>query len=124
MQTVNAVERYFDYGVENVPEPGEARKDDVWHMSGGNSVQYNVYYRFQIGDIVKVSDSAFTVKTIFGTEEVYPKTAFANVYACEKSGRSTKLVAVSNLGRYEGANAKIMMYSYNGSPKAAVIYPY
>jgi len=122
--TARTVERYFDYDATELPKAGRNRAGDVWHISGNNISHYSGYYRFQIGDIINVSDAAFTVETLFGNQEVYPKTAFANVLVCEHNGAKPKLSTVSSLNQYEGASAKIMLYSYNGAPRAAVIYPY
>ncbi|MBE7009881.1 MAG: hypothetical protein E7418_00135 [Ruminococcaceae bacterium] len=122
--TVRTVERYFDYDEKEPAGAGDNPKGAVWHISGNNISHYSGYYRFQIGEIMDVSDNAITVKTVFGNEEIYPKNAFANVVVCEKSGTKYKIGSVTNLGQYEGANVQIMLYSYNGAPRAACIYPY
>lgn len=120
---VTAVERIYDYDPSNVPVLGSAPLADAWYTCGENHSFYTGRYRFQMANLVKVSDEIITVETLSGNRETYPVAEFSKVYVCEADGRDVK-VSEGKLQNYIGSNAKVTLYSYWGSPKAIFIHTY
>ena len=119
---VSAVERIFDYEPAGMPDLGTNPLAATWYSCGDNPGYYTGWYRFQIGDLVKLSNEVITLETI-SSKETYPRDEFSKVYVCEKSGKKIK-VSEAKLENYVGTNAKIMLYSYYGSPKAIFVFAY
>jgi len=120
---VSAVERVYDYDPDVVPVLGDAPLADAWYTCGENHSFYTGRYRFQMADMIKLSDEVITVETLSGNRETYPRAEFSKVYVCEHNGRSVK-VSESKIDNYVGANAKLTLYSYWGSPKAIFVHVY
>jgi len=121
--TVYAVERIFDYDDSNLPEKGISDQA-VWYTSGKNHGYYHVHYRYQFGQVTAVDKDFVTIETLYGDQEYYQKNAFASIYLCERTGRTQKLTSVAELERFIGDSYRVMLYSYNGGPKAVIVYPY
>lgn len=120
---ISAVERVFDYEPNAIPVLGAEPLAAAWYTCGENHTFYTGRYRFQVCDLVKLSNDVITVKTLSGNMETYPRGEFSKVYVCEKSGRNIK-VSEAKLENYVGTNAKFTLYSYWGSPKAIFIHTY
>lgn len=120
--TVYAIERAFDYQT-SLPVKGN-NPHAIWYSAGKNYGYYQVYYRYQFGQVEKIDKETITFNTLYGEEEIYLKTAYSSIYVCETVGKTKKITKVNDLGRYVGGSYKAMLYSYNGTPRAVIIYPY
>ncbi|MGN1059814.1 MAG: hypothetical protein ACI4QW_05215, partial [Clostridia bacterium] len=111
---VRAIERVFDYDPNVTPAMGDNPYSSIWYGTGNNVESYTIYYRYQLGDLAKVSDEAFTVTTLAGNTETYIKKKFGSVLVCEDNGL-TSTIASAKLDKYQGSNAKIMLFTYLGN---------
>jgi len=76
---VSAVERVYDYDPDVVPVLGDAPLADAWYTCGENHSFYTGRYRFQMADMIKLSDEVITVETLSGNRETYPRAEFSKV---------------------------------------------
>jgi len=125
--SVRAVERVFDYENE-LPVWGNESGDpgfNTWYtVSGGSPTHYNGFYRFQFASFKDITKETFSVETLAGLTETYPKSAFANVLVCNADGIRPALEQYLDITRFADESNRVMLYSYNGSPRMAIIYPY
>lgn len=125
--SVRAVERVFDYENE-LPVWGNEAGDpgfNTWYtVSGGSPTHYNGFYRFQFGFFADINRETFTIETLAGLTETYPKSAFSNVLVCNTDGIRPALDQYLDITQFADESNKVMLYSYNGSPRMAIIYPY
>ncbi|MBE7021808.1 MAG: hypothetical protein E7414_01115 [Ruminococcaceae bacterium] len=120
-----AVERIFDYDRTTLPTPGTAPKSNTWYTVGGSWPQFYIaYYRYQFGALSNVGKDTFTVATLNGLEELYQKSAFPKIIYCDTEGATPTLVESTDLYEYDVASNRVMLYSNNGQPKVAIVYPY
>jgi len=120
--TATAVERVFDYDKNNLPVSGteETARDKAWYSSEGNPGAYSVFYRFQLGQLSNLTKTAFSINTHRDTTETFLRKYYGTVLVCEDNGLTTE-VKNANLDEWQGADAKLMLFSYNGSPLAIII---
>lgn len=124
---VRAVERVFDYD-EELPKWGNESQDpgfNTWYtVSGGSPTHYNGFYRFQFASFKDITKETFIVETLAGLTEVYPRKAFTTVLVCNTDGVRPALEQYMDIAQFAHESNRVMLYSYNGSPRVAIIYPY
>lgn len=125
LATVQAVERVFDYNKSAKPVKSETADGATWYISGGNNTDFYIgYHRYQLGSLSQVYKDAFTLKTLAGHDETYQKTLIGKYVYCNLDGRVPALSDNAEIGNFQGDSVMVMVFSYNGSPRLAVIYPY
>jgi len=128
---VDAIERMFDYVIDQPAVAGENPNAEVWYACGNNPTAYSIYYRHQLGTFKKIDAKAFSIETPYinpNTNELsietYQQSVFTEKFTVDTTGAKPKLKAIQDLSQYEGANVQTMLYSYNGSPLYMIVYPY
>ena len=125
LATVQAAERVFDYNQNAKPVKSEAADGATWYIAGGSNTDFYIgYHRFQIGELSNVYKDAFTISTLAGFEETYQKSLIGKYVYCNLDGRTPVLNDNTDIGKFRGESVMVMVFSYNGSPRLAVVYPY
>lgn len=122
-----AVERVFDFEPSGLPDVNLTAADAkpfVWFAANGSYPDhYIAFNRYQFGDITEVTADTFTVTSLKGVEEQYFKTNVPKILLCSGS-RALSVEEAKDLYEFTDGNYKVMVFSYNATPKAVVVYEY
>lgn len=118
-----AVERVYDYDSTTLPQSETSQL--VWYSVNGTYPDFYIAFnRFQLGTISDVTKETFTVTTFAGKEETYMKSAVPVIWACSAQGSNRKIAEGNDMYEFMGDNYRVILYSYNATPKLAVVYEY
>ncbi len=122
-----SVERVFDYEPSGLPDvnlTGADANPVTWFAANGTYPEhYIAFNRFQLGDVSDVTADTFTLTSFKGHEEMYLKSSVSKIYAVS-GGRSFALEEAEDLYEFTEGNYKAVVFSYNATPKAIVVYEF
>lgn len=130
-ETVNskarAIERVFDYEPTGLPDVTLTAADAApvtWFAANGTyPTHYIAFNRFQLGSISSVTAKTFTVTSLKGQKETYLKSSVPVIYSLV-NGRTSSIEEGSDIYEFADSNHKVIVYSYNATPKAVIVYEY